>query len=295
MSISTAGRTLTTGVTLPYHTYYGWTLAHRLGPRKPKAGPYRRFKKTYEGPHPAPPGYKMPRRRYKRVGRKSTYSRQRAQKFRISKRRRGYGRTSGFYGRFSGQGAELKFHDVDADDAIVANGGAVTTLLQIAQGTTESERLGRKITLRSINCRFEITLPSTTVVASTSDVIRVLIVQDKQCNGAIPPWATILESNDYQSFNQLANKSRFRTLMDRTYAIQATAGSGQGTTNTKEYAEAHISDTFFKKCNIPIEYDNSGTTGAITEIRSNNILLLLISRDNVAGFFSKFRFRYSDS
>ncbi len=187
---------------------------------------------------------------------------------------------------------ELKFHDLDIDDQVVA---AVPSIAQdscnkIAQGVTESQRVGRKCVIKNIGWKFQITFPSTSTPGSTADTVRVILYLDKQCNGAIATGLGILETADYQSFNNLANKSRFRTLMDRTYDIHAPSGAWDGTND--QFGENIISDSFYKKCGIPIEFDN--TTGAITEIRSNNIGVLLTSRDGFAGFKSKMRLRFSD-
>ncbi len=207
----------------------------------------------------------------------------------------GFTRATGFFGRF-GQGGELKFHDVDKDDAVIVNGGSVTaTLIIIPQGTTEIQRIGRKCTIRSINWRFQVSIPpiNATGAAPSGDTVRVILYLDKQTNGATATVLNILETADYQSFNNLGNKSRFRTLMDRTYSLNYAAGSGSGGATDNDYAEVVFDDTFFKKVNIPIEYDN--TTGAIGEIRSNNIGLLLITENGAGGLVSKFRFRFSDN
>ncbi len=210
-------------------------------------------------------------------------------------RQRGYLRTGGFYGRYA-NGGELKFHDIDVDDAAIAQNGTIQnsgTINIIPQGVTEVQRVGRKCTIRSIGWRFNITVA---VVAGSggglSDVVRVILYLDKQANGATATITGILESDDYQSFNNLSNKSRFRTLMDRTYVVSSGGGAGDGTTN--DFGSSNTQDSFFKSCNIPIEFDS--TTGAITEMRSNNLGVLLLSRTgNVAGFDSKFRLRFSDS
>ncbi len=203
----------------------------------------------------------------------------------------GFNRTSGFYGRY-GKGGELKFHDVDLDDATVAAGAIVTPSINlIAQGTTESQRIGRKCTIRSINWRFSLLLSPATASAATSDTLRIIMFLDKQCNGATAANTDVLESASYLSFNNLANKGRFRTLMDRVYNINSAAGGGDGT--TEDYGPVDISDSFFKKCNIPIEFNS--TTGAIGEIRSNNIGVLLMSRAGIVGFASKIRLRFSDN
>ncbi len=191
---------------------------------------------------------------------------------------------------------ELKFHDLDVNDAVVAAAGTIAQVscLTIAQGTTESTRIGRKVTVRSINWRFSIELPSANSASSTSEVVRVILYQDKQTNGATATVAGILETDDFQSFNNLANKSRFRTLMDRTYdlVIPTITDLAGPTTNTGEFI---LSDSLFKKVNIPIEYDNSFTTGVIGTMRSNNIGVLLLSKSGLAGFESKMRIRFSDN
>ncbi len=212
--------------------------------------------------------------------------------------RRGRDRTGGYYGRFSTnghRGAELKFHDLDIDDAAIAVGGTISqdSINLIAQGVTESTRIGRKCNIRNIGWKFELQLAEVDGGANPldPDTVRVILYLDKQANGATAAVTDILESNDYQSFNNLANKSRFRTLMDRTYELNTPAGGGNGTTS--DWASSLITDSFYKKCSIPIEYD--ATTGAITEIRSNNIGVLLLSRNGLVAFRSKMRVRFSDN
>ncbi len=212
----------------------------------------------------------------------------------------GFQRTAGYYGRFGpgakgDAGPELKFHDLDIDQDPPATAGTIAedSCVTIAQDMTESTRIGRKCVIRSINWRFRIVKKVSTAAADTSDVCRVILYLDKQCNGVTAAVTDILESADFQSFNNLANKSRFRTLMDREYALNSCAGGGDGT--TEDYGENVTIDSFFKNCNIPIEYDNSATTGAIATVRSNNIGVLLISQDAKCSFSSKMRLRFSDS
>ncbi len=232
------------------------------------------------------------RSHFKRTRLGGRKSRAASQRTRLSARRKGYGRTSGYYGRFKpGQAGpiELKFFDLDLDDTTIAAGANVTdSINKIAQGTTEVTRIGRKCTIRSINWRFQMTIPAGSST-NTADTVRVIMYLDKQCNGATAVNTDVLESADFQSFNNLANKSRFRTLMDRTYTLHTNL-SGDGT--TLDSGKFEIQDSFFKKCMIPIEFDS--TAGAITEIRSNNIGIILCSSDGVAGFFSKIRLRFSD-
>ncbi len=185
---------------------------------------------------------------------------------------------------------ELKFHDVDLNDTVVAATGTITpTINIIAQGVTESQRVGRKCTIKSINWRFQLKLPDATNPGSSADTVRLLMYLDKQANLATAAVTDIWEADDFQSFNNLSNKSRFRTLMDRTYDLNADI-SGDGT--TIDTSVVIINDTFFKKVNIPIEFNS--TAGAITEITSNNLGVLIISSQGLASFNSKIRLRFTD-
>ncbi len=207
---------------------------------------------------------------------------------------RGFTRRGGYYGRYNLGAGEQKFHDVDLDDAVISSNGAITDSINlIAQGVTESTRVGRKCVIRNIGWKFRIKEPETNggTSAPPSDTVRVILYLDKQCNGAAATVGGILESTDFQSFNNLANRSRFHIMMDRIYTLNHAGGIG--TAADQDCAEVVVDDSFYKRCNIPLEFD--ATTGAVTEIRSNNIGVLLITEGGTAGFESKFRLRFTDS
>ncbi len=188
---------------------------------------------------------------------------------------------------------ELKFHDLDTDDASIAQNGTIIqgSVNQIAQGTTEITRIGRKCTIKKIHWRFNITLTATTASANTSETVRVILYWDKQTNKAAAGITDILESDNFQSFRNLANKGRFRILMDRTYQLKAGSGGGDGT--TEDYGEDSIDDEFHKDCTIPVEFN--AATGAVTEMTTNNVGILLLSKAGaITAFEGKMRIRFSD-
>jgi hypothetical protein len=203
----------------------------------------------------------------------------------------GYQRTGGYYGRF-GPGGEDKFHDVDADQAPVSASGDIKgSLLTIPQDTTEDGRIGRQVFLKKVSLRFWAGLAGTNDIAATFDTVRIMLICDKQCNGANPSVTDVLESGDWMAFNNLANKGRFHTYFDKKIMLNALAGGGNTTNNTRtaavgKYFEKHV------KLNLPIEYDSD--TGAVTEIRSNNVFLLYITDQGLATVECSMRFRYSD-
>ncbi len=191
---------------------------------------------------------------------------------------------------------ELKFHDLDIDDAVVAVNGTIAedSCLTIPEGNGESDRLGRKITVKRVEWRYTLFLPNLTGnLASLPDTVRVILYLDKQTNGLAATAAVILQTDDYQSFRNMANSGRFRILCDKTHTVKAAAsGAGDGTTND---FSATLQNYFFSiNVNIPIEYDSSSNLGVLTSMRSNNIGVLLEGRDGKALFESKMRIRYTD-
>lgn len=207
----------------------------------------------------------------------------------------GKSRIGGFYGRFPPNGGELKFHDVTVDDAVVAAGGVITdSINKIAQGVTESQRVGRKCTIKSINWRYRVSLPEVDALATPSqgDTIRVILYIDKQCNGATIANTDLMETANWQTFRNLSNSGRFTILCDKQHVMNyaTLASDGAGVVSSAEVARDF---TFYKKCDLPIEFN--ATTGAITEIRSNNLGVMLLTANGTCSFFSQFRLRFSDN
>lgn len=207
--------------------------------------------------------------------------------------RKGFYRRAGYYGRYPPLGSELKFFDTNKASTPTAAAGTIfdDSLCHVPAGTGESERIGRKITIKSISVHTESVLISTSSSSNCDDAVRMILYHDKQCNGATAAVTDILESAAYRSFNNLANKNRFRILKDMFLDISCQAGAGNGTTN--QFATVGKTRNFYLKCNIPVEF--SSTTGAISEIRSNNIGVLVISSNGLMEFGYTARIRYTDS
>lgn len=198
----------------------------------------------------------------------------------LMRARPGYTRSSGFYGRFrsngSGMKPELKFFDnaisFTADSTIEVP--ATGQLLTIAQGDTQSNRDGRKIVVKSIYYTgTAVFAPAAEATAAAE--LSMWLVQDTQCNGAA---ATVSDDNSgiftssaavpANAVRCLANSDRFKILKKWHLNFNAQAGVTTAYNNVRKHM------AFYKKCNIPIEYDASATTGALTSIRSNNLFLV---------------------
>lgn len=190
----------------------------------------------------------------------------------------------------------MKFHDSDLNDAVIASGGVITdSLNHIVAGTGENERVGRKCTLKKVFWTGHVTLPEVVAAATPGpyDRVRLILYLDKQANGATVANTTdILENAVFDSYRNLVNSGRFVILCDKkitlNYPTLASAGAGS-------YSHTAISRPFslFKNINVPIEF--SGTTGGMSEIKSNNLGVLVFSENGIAGLVSTVRLRFSDN
>ncbi len=197
---------------------------------------------------------------------------QRSMAYKRRRFRPGYDRTGGFYGR----AGETNFFDTTvADNAagLMSGGGELmsTSLNLLPEGTTESSRYGRKSVVKSLFIKGVLKLPTTTTPADATDRLRIIVYLDKQCNGAAvtSPSTNILTSATMNSFLNKSNTSRFSILKDVTYSMNGMSGGPASTTTTNYGPVTKFFKLSFPRLNIPIEF--SSTTGAITEIRSNNL------------------------
>lgn len=204
---------------------------------------------------------------------------------------KGRERIGGFYGRFTGRNAENKFFDTALSFGFDNTGEVPATgqLALIPQGVTESTRVGRKCVIKSIQLRGQLTY-TPGASAGGACVGYMYLVWDKQCNGAAAAMTDVLTSAAGPTgLINLANSERFVVLRRWHVPFNSSAGV------TTAYATRAVPIDYFKKCNIPIEF--SSTTGAITEIKSNNLFLLAQSsiEDDLIAMSGAVRLRFSDN
>jgi len=213
-----------------------------------------------------------------------------------SKKRRvvpGVTRTGGYYGRFAGAGMEAKFWDV-AHSFTIDNTTEIPTSGQLSlvpQGNTESSVVGRKYTVTSIQGKYGLVLAPGAQAVPCATIWAIYLVQDTQCNGAVATAADVFaqSGNAVLGHRNLANSQRFKILKKWTGSLAPQAGATTALNGATKYIE------FYKKCNIPIEF--SGTGGAITDNRSNNIFMLAGahgSADDLITVTGTTRLRFTD-
>lgn len=119
--------------------------------------------------------------------------------------------------------SEKKNIDVNQASPIVAGQTTATVALlnQINNGAGPTQRVGRECRQKSLFYRFVGNMAPTSAGASP---IRLLIVYDKQTNGALPATTQVVVADSIENPMQLFNKKRFIILVDEEIPCLGTGG-----------------------------------------------------------------------
>ena len=113
---------------------------------------------------------------------------------------------------------EAKVVDTDPANYSMDTTGSITLINGVATGSDFTDRIGRKIILKSVYVR-GIIKP---VDSQTNDALcRMMVVYDMQANGAAPAITDILKSATSQSQLNMNNRDRFKIIFDKVVALGA--------------------------------------------------------------------------
>lgn len=177
-------------------------------------------------------------------------------------------RTGGWRG-VPGRRGELKYVDVTQQNTFIETGTGIL-INGLAPGTGASQRIGKKVSMKSIQLRAAIGQGATGGAAPFAGFVRTFIVYDKQANAAVPTVASILEAVSGSSPMNMDNRERFLVLYDRQIAIDQFGGN----------ASAQIK--MFKKIALPTVF-NAGTAGTVADITSGSLYIVFISENSFAA------------
>ncbi len=172
---------------------------------------------------------------------------------------------------------EFKFHDV-VSAITPSTTPSIQQLTNIAQGDTDSTRDGAQIKIVRYNCKYSVIKnPS-----ASATLLRVMLVLDKQTNGAIYNIADLLADvtadENIISMLNLDNKFRFRVLYNQVHKLTPALAIG--------YKE------IMKDIDIKIRFDAS--TPSIADLTSYSLSFVFISNEATdtpaVKFFSRVRY-----
>jgi len=186
-------------------------------------------------------------------------------------------------GRMPASSHELKNIDLSSTTVITFNQVTANTpilLNGVAQGTTATTRLGRRITMKSLLVKGDFSMTATGTGASP---LRCLIVYDSQTNAVAATATDVLAADQFDSPMNLSNSRRFKTLLDEQIPCLGAAGP----------AAVHINR--YVKLNHSVEF-NTGSAGTVGDIQTGSIYMLwyqnggLLTASPLSHVYTRVRF-----
>lgn len=181
----------------------------------------------------------------------------------------------------SGEGKEQKFYDTAIDntqlsaatDTWYAAGTQAQGLILVglAQGTGASQRIGQRITVKSIQLRLHVQPSSAASTGPFGGVFHMALVLDRDAKGTAPSITDLYTTSDMTtSMINIGYSERFRVIKKWQSVLYATGQEG-GTGDY--YGPMCVPIDYYHKEDIPVRYSSS--TGAISEITGNNLFLVV--------------------
>lgn len=173
---------------------------------------------------------------------------------------------------------EMKYFDVISTATGTAN---LTPLILVSLGSLSNERIGNSIRVARISIRGYLRHDSNTPITGPG-FARILVVQDRQANGALATQADVLAVNGTAGTTEpillpynVFNKQRFKILSDRSFDANFQQPTVADTLAGQQFS------TDLKNLNIPVVFSDvvPGTPTTISAVRSNNISVLQVFQD----------------
>jgi len=192
---------------------------------------------------------------------------------------------------------ERKVNDLDTTTYQVNTSGSFTLLANPQVGADMNNRIGRKITLKSVYVKGRVQLElagSLVAAASGAQQARMIIFSDMQPNGSAPVVTDLLVSATPASQLNLNNRDRFRVYCDKEYVfdpmlVTATLYTWNRTIQLVKK---------FKALNLEMVFSTS--TGSIADITTGALYMFWIGSaapgtNTDANFVGSTRVRYTDN
>lgn len=188
------------------------------------------------------------------------------------------------------RGLQLSKGEFKAVDVTTATTSVGTTpvfflLNGMTSGSGLDQHIGREVTLKSLEIKYVVGPEAGVTV---DQMVRVLLVYDRQTNGAAPAVTDVLTSQSSVSPRNLENRHRFKILYDRTLPINTPVEP-----ISKKYRK------FYRRLAHPVTF-NAGVAGTVADITTGSLYLVAFGTRpigaNTAAYIEFFsRIRYQDA
>lgn len=177
---------------------------------------------------------------------------------------------------------EVKALDIANATYLMNSTGSVTALNLIRTGSSFFNRIGRRVELKNVRLSGYI-FPVRTV--AVSDYVRIMIVYDRQTNGALPTISDVLQTTDQAGANttssesgvNLNNRDRFVILRDLRISIPSqtvTAGSVSNLGPIDPITTFNNIDLFVRLKGLLTQYKADSSPAVIGDIATGGLFLV---------------------
>lgn len=171
------------------------------------------------------------------------------------------------------KGVERKNKDVVANYTLPISGNfsAPSLISAVAVGGDPNTRVGRRVTMKSVNMRYILTctaIPAGGPDGLCPNRVRIVLIYDKAPNGVLPAITDIFDpTSTFTSMLDLNNADRFVVIADEmSEQVQEKTGAGV-------VGQALCSGTCYRKINMESVYGSAG--GTITDVKTGAIYIMM--------------------
>lgn len=148
-------------------------------------------------------------------------------------------------------------------------------------GSQNFQRIGRKINMKSLQIRGVLT---PTDLTTNAQMVRMIVVYDKQSNGAAPTFANVITSQNIAGATQslvgdmvnLDNRDRFEIIRDKIYSFNFGDAAGYAPS-----PGSYECTDYIRLADRPVVF-NAGTAGTVGDIQSGALYVFWISSQAAA-------------
>lgn len=196
---------------------------------------------------------------------------------------------------------EVKALDNPPITTPITTTGTFILLNDVPNGSQYFQRVGTKVTMRNLHLTGFIT---NTATSAAADWVRIMVVYDRQTNGALPASADLISSIASSGttssmgldFLNLNNRDRFTVLRNKKYVLPTVTNTAGVLTNVGvidgAYPTVHF-DEFITMKEMVAQFKASA--GSVADIASGSLLLYVQSQGTASWSFTwSSRLRYDD-
>lgn len=194
--------------------------------------------------------------------------------------------TQGYVKRVMSGRIEKKLFDLGVGDVAVNTTGAFQLLNGLVRGTgLYGERVGAQITMDSIEISGKVGhngyMGAANATATQQQVARLIVVRDKQTNGAIFSLTDLLDTATANALYQGDWLGRYEILLDKRWVCPSMTTDASGNPSLVSQPGGVHAFYFKIPCKRKVHYNN-GNAGTVADIDQGSIYMLWVG-DNAAS------------